>query len=398
VNPQPAPPRVLYLCARLPSNIQNGLDLRIRGQMIALLEFCELSVFALNGKGQRFDERIGPWRSSENTDVAKTIDTNVGMTALRDGGHPFAPRFSEETAKEISEEIRSFRPSHIIVSRIDLTVYLEIIKQQFDGVLILDLDESAASTGPSIQKLLKNPGQALIFRTFSERVKEIEQAVFADFDQVWVSSEIEHERVTVIAQDKLRKNPILSIVPNCIPVDAYSDSRGIRRRTDTVIYPASFAYEPSVDAALFLIHELMPLLPELKLKLLGSHITAWMREVSSASIFLEGPIVDMIPHLKEASALVIPLRGGGGTRLKAIEALAAGLPIASTEFGVEGLGLIPDQDYLRAETADEFAHQIRKITSDPDLAERLSGNGQEIARNRFSSEALTLRLQDLIAP
>jgi glycosyltransferase involved in cell wall biosynthesis len=398
VNPQPAPPRVLYLCARLPSNIQNGLDLRIRGQMMALLEFCELSVFALNGKGQRFDERIGPWRSSENTDVAKTIDTNVGMTALRDGGHPFAPRFSEETAKEISEEIRSFRPSHIILSRIDLTVYLEIIKQQFDGVLILDLDESAASTGPSIQKLLKNPGQALIFRTFSERVKEIEQAVFADFDQVWVSSEIEHERVTVIAQDKLRKNPILSIVPNCIPVDAYSSSRGIRRRTDTIIYPASFAYEPSVDAARFLIHELMPLLPELKLKLLGSHITAWMREVSSASIFLEGPIADMIPHLKEASALVIPLRGGGGTRLKAIESLAAGLPIASTEFGVEGLGLIPDQDYLRAETAHEFAHQIRQITSDPDLAERLSVNGQGIARNRFSSEALTLRLQDLIAP
>jgi glycosyltransferase involved in cell wall biosynthesis len=106
----------------------------------------------------------------------------------------------------------------------------------------------------------------------------------------------------------------------------------------------------------------------------------------------------MIPHLKEASASVIPLRGGGGTRLKAIESLAAGLPIVSTEFGVEGLGLVPNQDYLRAETVDEFVDQIRKVTSDPNLSDRLSLNGQDIARSRFSSEALKVRLQALIAP
>ena len=390
--------RVLYFCARLPSNIQNGLDLRIRGQIIALLEFCELSVFALNGKGQRFDERIGPWRSSANTHVAKTIDTTVGMAALREGGHPFASRFSQETAKEISDEIRAFGPSHIIVSRIDLSVYLETLKQEFEGVLILDLDESAASTGPSIQKLLKNPGQALIFRTLSERVKAIEQQVFADFDQVWVSSEVEYQRVTAMTDRELMRKPVLAMVPNCVPADAYSDGNYAPRRTDTIVFPASFAYEPSVDAARFLIDELMPLLPEIKLKLLGSHIPDWMREAGSERITLLGPVADMIPHLKEASASVIPLRGGGGTRLKAIESLAAGLPIVSTEFGVEGLGLVPNQDYLRAETADEFVDQIRKVTSDPNLSDRLSLNGQDIARSRFSSEALKVRLQALIAP
>jgi polysaccharide biosynthesis protein PslH len=390
-------PRVLYFCARLPSNIQNGLDLRIRGQMAALLEFCELSVFALNGKGLRFDDRIDSWRSSENTDVAKTIDTTVGMAALRDGGHPFAPRFSEQTANEFTEQIRAFGPSHIILSRIDLTVYLEVIKQNFDGVLILDLDESAASTGPSIMKLLKNPGQALIFRTLTERVQAIEQSVFAEFDQVWVSSEVEQQRVTTLTQGNQKGSPILSVVPNCVPVELYFVGTGTPRQIDTIVFPASFAYEPSVNAVRFLVNELMPLLPEVNLKLLGSHIPDWMKEAGSARITLEGPIADMIPYLKEASALVIPLTAGGGTRLKAIESLAAGLPIVSTEFGVEGLGLVPDQDYLRAETANEFALQVRKITSDPDLAERLSVNGVEIARNRFSSRSLKVSLQTLIA-
>jgi glycosyltransferase involved in cell wall biosynthesis len=276
-------------------------------------------------------------------------------------------------------------------------VYLDVIKQRFEGVLILDLDESAASTGPSILKLLKNPGQALIFRTLSERVQAIEQSVFTEFHHVWVSSEVEHQRVTTFTQGNQGKTPILSIVPNCVPVELYFEGTEIPRRADTIVFPASFAYEPSENAARFLINELMPLLPEVKLKFLGSHIPTWMKEASSARISHEGPIADMVPYLKEASASVIPLRAGGGTRLKAIESLAAGLPIVSTEFGVEGLGLVPDQDYLRAETANEFARQIRKITSEPGLAERLSVNGVEIARNRFSSESLQVSLQPLIA-
>jgi glycosyltransferase involved in cell wall biosynthesis len=365
--------------------------------MTALLDFCELSVFALNGKGQRFDDRIDSWRSSENTEVAKTIDTTVGMVALREGGHPFAPRFSEQTAKELTLQIQAFGPSHIILSRIDLTVYLEVIKQNFDGVLILDLDESVASTGPSIMKLLKNPGQALIFKTLTERVQAIEQSVFAEFDQVWVSSEVEQQRVTRLNQGNQKGSPILSVVPNCVPVEPYFEGTGIPRQIDTIVFPASFAYEPNVNAARFLINELMPLLPEVKLKFLGSHIPGWMKEEGSARITFEGPIANMIPYLKEASASVIPLTAGGGTRLKAIESLAAGLPIVSTKFGVEGLGLVPDQDYLRAETANEFAIQIRKITSEPDLAERLSVNGVGIARNRFSLGFLKVSLQALIA-
>jgi glycosyltransferase involved in cell wall biosynthesis len=366
--------------------------------MTALLDFCELSVFALNGNGQRFDERIGLWRSSENSDVAKTIDTTVGMVALRDGGHPFAPRFSEETARELSEVIRALRPSHVVLSRIDLILYLDVIKKEFDGVLILDLDESAASTGPSILKLLTNPGQALLFRTLSDRVQAIEKAVFADFDQVWVSSEIEYQRVSGLTQEEQSEIPKLSVIPNCVPVDAYSEGNHILRSPDLIIFPASFAYEPSADAARFLITELMPLLPEAKLKFLGSHIPAWMKETCSDRITSEGPVQDMVPHLRSAFACVIPLRAGGGTRLKAIESLAAGLPIVSTEFGVEGLGLVPEQDYLHAETAHEFADQIRRITSHPGLADRLSGNGREIARARFSSRSLTAKLQALISP
>jgi glycosyltransferase involved in cell wall biosynthesis len=79
-----------------------------------------------------------------------------------------------------------------------------------------------------------------------------------------------------------------------------------------------------------------------------------------------------------------------------IEALAAGLPIVSTGFGVEGLDLIPMKDYLHAESAIEFATQIHKITSNNELAIDLSERGKATAKNRFSIEFLEGLIRSVI--
>jgi glycosyltransferase involved in cell wall biosynthesis len=310
------------------------------------------------------------------------------MEALRGGGHPFASRFSEQTAAELTDAISIFRPSHLIVSRIDLAVYLDAIKREFDGVVILDLDESAASTGPSIHRLLANPGQALLFRAFSERVVSLEQSILPQVDQVWVSSEVERQMVITSLQGKQGQSHEISVVPNSVAVDAYSQGPDSARVTKTIIFPGSFAYEPSVDAARILIDEIMPLLPETRLMFVGSHIPTWMRDLRRENISCEGPVADIVPYLHAASAIVIPIRAGGGTRLKAIESLAAGLPVISTSFGVEGLGLNAGTDYLEASSASEFATQIRRVLDTAKLARELAENGRAIASERFSIESL----------
>jgi glycosyltransferase involved in cell wall biosynthesis len=279
------------------------------------------------------------------------------------------------------------------VSRIDLTVYIDAIRREFDGVVILDLDESAVSTGPSIHRILTNPGQALVFRAFSERVASLEQRILPQVDQVWVSSEVERQRVISTTQANQGKSPKILVVPNCVSVNAYSERPAGTSPTNTIVFPGSFAYEPSVDAARILIDEIMPLLPETRLIFVGSHIPTWMRDLRRERISCEGPVADIVPYLHAASAIVIPIRAGGGTRLKAIESLAAGLPVISTSFGVEGLGLKAGTDYLEAHTASEFATHIRCVVSTDDLARKLAENGRAIASERFSIESLEKLLQ-----
>jgi len=394
--PENNPRNVLYFCSRLPSTVQSGLDLRVKGQITALLNFANVSVFGLAGKGKCFDSRIRSWKSSNNEKVSDPIDAMAGMSALNSGNHPFASRFSEETAEELRQEIRSHKPSFVIISRIDLSVYLGVIKEEFRGQVILDLDESVVSTGQSILGILKHVGQALVFRAFSESIQKVERATTEEVDQVWVSSVVEKNRLMSSYPELSQETPKISVIPNCVAVEKYTVDLGIQRSTDTLIYPASFAYEPSLDAAKFLMEEVMPILPNVKLKFVGSHLPSWIKDQGARNISSEGPVSDIVPYLQSAAALVVPLRAGGGTRLKVVEALASGLPVVSTEFGVEGLGLVSGRDYLMADSASDFRDRCLELISDPNLSEDLSKRGKETARLHFSTISLEQELTKLL--
>lgn len=357
----------------------------MQSQILSLLTSFQVSVFALTGNESKFDERIHSWQSSKDLTVSQKIDADAGIRALSLGEHPFAARYSEQTVAELKQEIFKFKPNHIILSRVDLSVYLNDIREIFSGQLILDLDESVESTGPSILNVITHPGQGLVFKTFCNRVKETEEESIRKVDQVWVSSKVELDKVKSTFDSVSSK---LRIMPNSVPVEAYAPISGLSRSTNTLIYPASFAYEPNRHAARFIISELMPMIPELQFKFVGSHIPRWMKEAATRNISVEGPVADIVPYLQASSALVVPLKAGGGTRLKVIEALASGLPIVSTSFGVEGLDLIEGEDYLKAETANEFAEKCRELISNSHLAQRLSNRGIITAKQNFSIRSL----------
>jgi len=93
---------------------------------------------------------------------------------------------------------------------------------------------------------------------------------------------------------------------------------------------------------------------------------------------------DTRPHLREGDISAIPLRVGSGTRLKAFEAMAMGLPVVSTTLGVEGLGLEPGHDYAAADTAGAFADAIVGLLNDPASRQRLAESGRALLEARYS--------------
>jgi glycosyltransferase involved in cell wall biosynthesis len=98
-----------------------------------------------------------------------------------------------------------------------------------------------------------------------------------------------------------------------------------------------------------------------------------------------GFVEDVRPYVHEAAAYVIPLRVGGGTRIKAYEAMALGRPVVSTLIGVEGLSLEPGQHYLLADTAEAFARSVVQLLRDGALRLRLAAAARHLVEQNFSA-------------
>ena len=99
---------------------------------------------------------------------------------------------------------------------------------------------------------------------------------------------------------------------------------------------------------------------------------------------LTGLVSDIRPYLEEANAVVVPLLSGSGTRIKILEAMAAGRPVISTTVGAEGLDVRDGEEILIADTPSSFADAVRRIFSDSDFAHRIAAKAKEMVRSKYT--------------
>ena len=98
------------------------------------------------------------------------------------------------------------------------------------------------------------------------------------------------------------------------------------------------------------------------------------------------------PYYVQSDAVIVPLRGGGGTRVKILEAFSYGLPVVCTTIGVEGLDVTPGSDIIIADGAEAFANACLQIWKDDALRRQIAAAGRDLWRRRYSSGALVAAL------
>ena len=164
-----------------------------------------------------------------------------------------------------------------------------------------------------------------------------------------------------------------------------------RPNASTVVFAGSMDSRSNIDGVEYLLRDVWPRVHAARL---GAHMAvvgrnpppALVAEAKAAGFQWDftGYVDDVRPHLQAGDISVIPLRVGSGTRLKAFEAMAIGLPVVSTTLGVEGLGLKPDAEYCAADDASAFAEAIIRLLDDADLRRRLAKAGRALLEARYS--------------
>jgi len=179
-----------------------------------------------------------------------------------------------------------------------------------------------------------------------------------------------------------------TVVPNGVDTDYYNG--GARNpEPEALVYNGALTYGANLDAVRYFASDIYPILkdrcPRAKLRVTGRTTGVDLRDVEDCpGIVLTGYVDDMRDVLNRSAACVVPLREGGGSRLKILEAMAAGVPVVSTSVGAEGLDCTDGKEILIADAPAEFVEAITRVLTDASVAQELSQNARNLVEQRYS--------------
>jgi glycosyltransferase involved in cell wall biosynthesis len=190
-----------------------------------------------------------------------------------------------------------------------------------------------------------------------------------------------------------------TVVPNGVDIEHFTPSAD-EPEPETVVFTGMLSYRPNLDAAQFLVEEIMPRVqrthPDARLRLVG-HLEQTDRErLETLRCEVTGWVPDVRVPMAAASVIVAPLRMGSGTRLKIVEALGMGKAVVSTSLGCEGLDVRDGEQLLIADSAAAFADQVVRLLADRMLARELGTRGRDLAVREYSWSRSTARLEQLL--
>jgi glycosyltransferase involved in cell wall biosynthesis len=188
------------------------------------------------------------------------------------------------------------------------------------------------------------------------------------------------------------------VVPNAVDVDYFKPS-DTPPEPHTLIFSGTLHYRPNLDAVRYLIDDIWPRVraryPEAKLTLTGRSDGVDTRALAQPGVELLGEVPDIRPHIGRAGVVVVPVRIGGGTRLKVVEGLAMGKPMVSTTLGCEGVAVRDGEHLLIADDTSTFASRIFEVFDNPALGDALGQAGRGLVETRYSWELAAEQLESL---
>jgi glycosyltransferase involved in cell wall biosynthesis len=224
-------------------------------------------------------------------------------------------------------------------------------------------------------------GQGVFNRAEAQKVRVLERDLWRDATVCVATSQ--RDACTI---ERASGTPT-RVVPNGVDID-FLGAFPRQPRSGALVFTGAMRHAPNADGARWFVEQVLPLLqrqrPDVSLAIVGADPPPSVVALAeSDGVQVTGGVADVRPWLAAASVAVVPLRAGGGTRLKILEAFAASVPVVSTTLGAEGLGVRDSEQLLLADTPREFAAAVARVLSDGSLAARLATNGGTLAATSY---------------
>lgn len=188
---------------------------------------------------------------------------------------------------------------------------------------------------------------------------------------------------------KLSPDVRITSVDTGVDIDFFKPDMRVDLNPTALVFSGSMDWHPNEDAMLFFMDKILPIIrqeiPQVTLSIVGRNPSEKLKiAAQNANVEVTGTVADIRPWLSSASVYIVPLRIGGGTRLKIYEALAMGKAVVTTTIGAEGLNLQEDVHLLRGDNARSFARQTVRLLRNASLAKNLGCAGRQLVEANYA--------------
>jgi glycosyltransferase involved in cell wall biosynthesis len=271
------------------------------------------------------------------------------------------------------------------------------LNDTFSGTYQLDLDDIESLTRHSLSELFRSNGNAkmaFVMECEAKRYEIMERCILPKFDRIFVCSEIDKQKI----YQKYHCSRV-KVIPNVIRIP-----KNVPDKTGgapfTFLFVGTLEYYPNADGIIYFCSEVLPLVRQntkgdFIVRIIGGGISK-----KFAKKLLQVPEVELIGYIQEveqyyhqSNAVIVPIRAGGGTRIKILEAFSYRRPVISTYFGVEGLEAQKEVHLLAANTKEDFARHCIRIMSNHKLRNKLTKNAYSLVQDKYNFDKLNARLR-----
>ena len=227
--------------------------------------------------------------------------------------------------------------------------------------------------------------------------RQVERRAWARAAACVVTSEREIDAVTAVAP----ATPVL-VVPNAVDPALFAPSScPVPTVPDRIVFTGLLRYRPNLDAVHWFVEDVLPRVrrqrPGATFVIVGDGDPDDLADLRGRGVEVTGLVPDIRPYLASAACVVAPLRMGGGTRLKVLEALSMQKPLVSTTLGCEGLDVRDAEHLLIADGPDDMARAVTTLLEDRGFGERLGATGRQLVLGRYSWARSAEALHDVHA-
>ncbi len=390
--------KILLIVDHIPYPPDKGTSIRNYNLLKRIAKEHEVWVVALAAPGESGEgvaHLLEFCKSVETVEIHHSGALEHPLTALRYLflGHPIELRHYQSS--KMVDKIQE------LVSRVDFDVidivdsymglYLEALPSEQRHKVVLTFIDIVSSVYQRISRL--EPGLPRKLRTwlYSRMMRKWEPRYAEGFARCIAVSEADRRLL-------LASNPRLEIdvIPNGIDTKQYQqlpcpDDKPV------LLFVGGMAYRPNIDAVLHFCQDVYPRIKDslsnIEVWIVGHTPPSEIRALDDGqNIHVTGSVEDVRPYYERSTVSIVPLRAGGGTRLKILESMALGRPVVSTSIGCEGLDVADGENIFVADTPEEFARKVLHLLENESHRKRMIEKGRELVVNRYDWDIIAQSL------